>query len=87
MRTSAGGLRGQSKLELWEAGLGNWPHICSFAGLADAGLACGCCVLGGSDEFCGVLFIRFSGPAIFASTSRMMARASGGWRAISSFVI
>jgi hypothetical protein len=61
--------------------------------LDDAGLAWGCTLLGGSEEFCGVLrppsnsWMRASSLAISASNRRMMAWASGGWRAMISSVI
>lgn len=46
----------------------------------------GCCVLGGSELFCGVCFRAFNSASSFASNSRMMTCASAGWRAISSSV-
>src|ERR1700761_4623658 len=56
-------------------------------GFLGTGLACGCCVLGGREEFCGVLLSRASNSAILASSSRMIICASGVCRAISSSVI
>jgi hypothetical protein len=57
--------------------------------------ACGCWVLGGSEEFCGVCpfacrsnasILAFN-CALSASSARMMAWASGAWRAMISSVI
>ena len=61
--------------------------------LDDAGLAWGCTLLGGNEEFWGVFrppsnsLMRASSLAISASNRRMMAWASGGWRAMISSVI
>lgn len=62
--------------------------------LPAGGLACGCTALGGSEEFCGVLFSRASSSATrrsraatCANSARMMACASGGGRAINSSLI
>ena len=53
------------------------------------GRACGCCELGGSEEFCGFrpnrdssFAIRVFNSAISTNNRRMMAWASGGWRAM-----
>jgi len=59
------------------------------------GRLCGCWLLGGSEEFWGVLpfacrsssSIRACNSTTFAKSRRMMAWASGGWRAMISSVI